>query len=199
VHPPFAGRTTSGCASCSLSSGGWAQCQFPAVDWETSYSLYADEMARYFDTAVDRRWPSTRARVLDLLQRDAVLREVAAVVGPEALEDKDRLLLPALALAATIAEHARAPRDEPFAVVFAAIAITARETSTFLERFQQGRALERSVLYLNQAEDSTIERLLAPRAAAGRRTAGAHDAASARRCLRRRGSSTPWNNAWPSG
>jgi V/A-type H+-transporting ATPase subunit A len=35
--------------------------------------------------------------MLDLLQRDAELREVAAVVGPEALEDKDRLLLAAAA------------------------------------------------------------------------------------------------------
>lgn len=73
--------------------------------------------------------------------------------------------LPALDLAATIVEHARAPRDEPFAVVFAAIGITARETGTFLERFEQSGALERSVLYLNQAEDPTIERLLTPRAA----------------------------------
>jgi len=73
--------------------------------------------------------------------------------------------LPALDLAATIVEHARAPRDEPFAVIFAAIGITARETRAFLERFEQSGALERSVLYLNQAEDPTIERLLAPRAA----------------------------------
>jgi V/A-type H+/Na+-transporting ATPase subunit A len=71
------------------------QRQFPAVEWETSYSLYAEAMARYFDTTVDRRWSSTRARVLDLLQRDADLREVASVVGPEALEGKDRLLLAA--------------------------------------------------------------------------------------------------------
>jgi len=70
---------------------------FPAVDWETSYSLYADAMARYFDASVDRRWSSTRARLLDLLQRDAELREVAGIVGSEALEDKDRLLLAAAA------------------------------------------------------------------------------------------------------
>jgi V/A-type H+-transporting ATPase subunit A len=69
------------------------QRQFPALDWETSYSLYADAMARSFDAQVDRRWSATRSRVLDLLQRDAELREVATVVGPEALEDKDRLLL----------------------------------------------------------------------------------------------------------
>jgi V/A-type H+-transporting ATPase subunit B len=73
--------------------------------------------------------------------------------------------LPALDLAATIVEHARAPRGERFAVVFAAIGITARETNAFLDRFRQSGALERSVLYLNQAEDPTIERLLAPRAA----------------------------------
>lgn len=73
--------------------------------------------------------------------------------------------LPALDLAAAVVEYARAPRGEPFAVVFAAIGITARETRVFLERFERSGALERSVLYLNQAEDPTIERLLAPRAA----------------------------------
>jgi V/A-type H+-transporting ATPase subunit B len=73
--------------------------------------------------------------------------------------------LPALDLAAAIVEYARAPRGEPFAVVFAAIGISARETRAFLDRFEQSGALERSVLYLNQAEDPTIERLLAPRAA----------------------------------
>jgi V/A-type H+-transporting ATPase subunit B len=73
--------------------------------------------------------------------------------------------LPALDLAAAIVEYARAPRGEPFAVVFAAIGITARETRAFIDRFEHSGALERSVLYLNQAEDPTIERLLAPRAA----------------------------------
>jgi V/A-type H+-transporting ATPase subunit B len=73
--------------------------------------------------------------------------------------------LPALDLAATIVEHARAPRGEPFAVVFAAIGITERETRAFLGRFRASGVLERSVLYLNQAQDPTIERLLTPRAA----------------------------------
>lgn len=73
--------------------------------------------------------------------------------------------LPALELAASVVENARAPRGEPFAVVFCAIGITERETQTFLSRFAASGALERSVLYLNQAQDPTIERLLAPRAA----------------------------------
>jgi V/A-type H+-transporting ATPase subunit B len=73
--------------------------------------------------------------------------------------------LPALELAATIVENARAPKGEPFAVVFVAIGITERETRAFLDRFAASAALERSVLFLNQAEDPAIERLLAPRAA----------------------------------
>jgi V/A-type H+-transporting ATPase subunit B len=73
--------------------------------------------------------------------------------------------LPALELAARIVEWARAPRDEPFAVIFVGMGITARETRGFLERFRDSGTMERSVLYLNETRDPGIERLLAPRAA----------------------------------
>ncbi len=73
--------------------------------------------------------------------------------------------LPGLDLAARIVEGARAPRDEAFAVVFVGIGITSRETDAFLERFDRSGARERSVLYINQTRDPTIERLLAPRVA----------------------------------
>jgi V/A-type H+-transporting ATPase subunit A len=75
------------------------QRQFPAVDWHTSYSLYAEAMGTAFDAAVDAGWSRARAQLFELLQRDTELREMAAVVGAEALEDKDRLLLAAAALA----------------------------------------------------------------------------------------------------
>lgn len=77
------------------------QRQFPAVDWQTSYSLYAETIERWFSTEVDPGWAEARSTILDLLQRDSELREVAGVVGPEALEDADRLLL---AIAAIIRE-----------------------------------------------------------------------------------------------
>ena len=73
--------------------------------------------------------------------------------------------LPALDLAARIVEGARAPQGEPFAVVFAGIGITARETDGFVDRIERSGAMERSILYLNQTRDPTIERLLAPRVA----------------------------------
>jgi V/A-type H+-transporting ATPase subunit A len=75
------------------------QRQFPAVDWQTSYSLYGELLSAWFEGSVDRRWSETRAALLELLQRDGELREIAAVVGPEALEDGDRLLLEAGAMA----------------------------------------------------------------------------------------------------
>jgi V/A-type H+-transporting ATPase subunit A len=105
VSPPggdFSEPVTQAClhvagALWALDAALAHQRQFPAVNWETSYSLYAEAMARHFNASVDASWSSTRARLLDLLQRDVELREVASVVGPEALEDRDRLLLMAAA------------------------------------------------------------------------------------------------------
>ena len=71
--------------------------------------------------------------------------------------------LPGLEIAAQIVEGARAPHGEPFAVVFVAVGITARETQAFLERFQRSEAMERTILYLNEASHPAVERLLAPR------------------------------------
>ncbi len=73
--------------------------------------------------------------------------------------------LPALELAASIVEWARAPAGEAFAVIFVGLGITERETRGFLQRFERSGALGRSILYLNQTRDPTMERLLAPRIA----------------------------------
>ena len=87
-------------ASLRVTGALWAldpalahQRQFPAVDWETSYSLYADATASWFAERVGADWPELRRATLELLQRDRELREIAALVGPEALQDGDRLLL----------------------------------------------------------------------------------------------------------
>ena len=75
--------------------------------------------------------------------------------------------LPAGELAADIATHARvvgAQQDE-FVVVFAAMGTTAREASFFRRHLEEGGRLNRTVLFLNLADDPTIERLLTPRLA----------------------------------
>ncbi len=69
------------------------QRQFPAVDWETSYSLYVDATAAWFAANAAPEWPALRRATLELLQQDRELREVAALVGADALQDADRLVL----------------------------------------------------------------------------------------------------------
>jgi len=71
------------------------QRQFPAVDWDVSYSLQAEAVAPWFAEHVGADWDACRRRTLDLLQRERELREIAGLVGPEALQDRDRLLLEA--------------------------------------------------------------------------------------------------------
>lgn len=73
--------------------------------------------------------------------------------------------LPGIELAADIVENARPAKGEPFAVVFAAVGITERETQAFVSRFRESEVMERTVLFLNEASDPTIERLLTPRVA----------------------------------
>ncbi|HEU5358585.1 MAG TPA: V-type ATP synthase subunit B [Gemmatimonadales bacterium] len=110
--------------------------------------------------------PVRRARPADFIETG-----ISAIDGMNTLVRGQKLPvfsgpgLPGLDLAARIVEGARAPRDEPFAVVFAGIGIAAREADAFLERFDASGARERSVLYLNETSDPSIERLLAPRVA----------------------------------
>ncbi|MCL4393674.1 MAG: V-type ATP synthase subunit B [Chloroflexi bacterium] len=74
--------------------------------------------------------------------------------------------LPANEIAAQIAAQAQVlGTGERFAVVFAALGITHREASFFIRHFETSGALDRTVLFLNLADDPTVERLLTPRAA----------------------------------
>ena len=110
--------------------------------------------------------PTRRARPSDTIETG-----ISAIDGMNTLVRGQKLPifsgpgLPALELAARIVAGARAPRDEPFAVVFAGIGITARERDGFLTAFERSGALPHSVLYVNETRDPTIERLLAPRVA----------------------------------
>lgn len=74
--------------------------------------------------------------------------------------------LPGLELATSIAEGARVRgSDEGFVVVFAAIGVTDREAAFVRSRFAEGAALERSVVFVNRADEPAAERLTCPRSA----------------------------------
>ncbi|MDR0696033.1 MAG: V-type ATP synthase subunit B [Christensenellaceae bacterium] len=74
--------------------------------------------------------------------------------------------LPHSALAAQIARQARVlSEDSKFAVVFAAIGITFEEADFFISDFRRTGAIERTVLFVNLANDPAIERISTPRMA----------------------------------
>ncbi len=74
--------------------------------------------------------------------------------------------LPHADLAAQIARQANVLKgDEKFAVVFAAIGITFEEADFFIQDFRKTGAIERTVLFMNLANDPAIERIATPRMA----------------------------------
>ncbi len=67
-------------------------------------------------------------------------------------------------IAAQIARQAKLRgKGEKFAVVFVAMGITAEEANFFRKEFERTGALERTVLFLNLANDPAIERIVIPR------------------------------------
>ena len=74
--------------------------------------------------------------------------------------------LPHANLAAQIARQAKVRgTDEPFAVVFAAMGITFEEAHFFTESFKETGAIDRTVLFINLANDPAVERISTPRMA----------------------------------
>ncbi len=80
--------------------------------------------------------------------------------------------LPHNDLALQIARQATVPEEEEgegegseFAVIFGAMGITAEEANEFMDDFERTGALERSVVFMNLADDPAVERTLTPRLA----------------------------------
>ena len=74
--------------------------------------------------------------------------------------------LPHANLAAQIARQAKVRgTSDPFAVVFAAMGITFEEANFFMESFRETGAIDRSVMFINLANDPAVERIATPRMA----------------------------------
>lgn len=74
--------------------------------------------------------------------------------------------LPHARLAAQIARQAQVRgTNEPFAVVFAAIGITFEESEYFINSFRETGAIDRTVMFVNLANDPAVERIATPRMA----------------------------------
>ncbi len=68
---------------------------FPAINWLTSYSLYADSLGKWFNANVSDEWMTLRGRLMSLLSDEAALDEIVKLVGMDALSAPDRLKMEA--------------------------------------------------------------------------------------------------------
>ncbi|MGN1138849.1 MAG: V-type ATP synthase subunit A [Ruminococcus sp.] len=66
---------------------------FPAINWLTSYSLYTDQLEKWFSENASPDFMELRGRLLSLLQDEAELEEIVNLVGMDALSAPDRLKL----------------------------------------------------------------------------------------------------------
>ena len=68
---------------------------YPAINWNRSYSLYFAELDPWFEANAPAGWCQRRQAAISLMQQDAELQEVVQLVGPDALQDTERLILEA--------------------------------------------------------------------------------------------------------
>ena len=68
---------------------------FPAINWLKSYSLYLDDMEKWFNGQVAEDWMEGRQKMMTLLQEEAELEEIVKMVGMDALSPGDRLKMEA--------------------------------------------------------------------------------------------------------
>ena len=69
------------------------QRHFPAINWLTSYSLYLDNIAEWFNNKVAPDWIDMRTKLMGLLQDESELQEIVQLVGMDALSAPERLKL----------------------------------------------------------------------------------------------------------
>ena len=68
---------------------------FPAINWLKSYSLYLDDMEKWFNGQVAEDWMEGRQKMMTLLQEEAELEEIVKMVGMDAFSPSDRLKMEA--------------------------------------------------------------------------------------------------------
>jgi V/A-type H+-transporting ATPase subunit A len=66
---------------------------FPAINWNGSYSLFTGALDPWYRQNVAPDYPELRDAISELLQREAGLQEIVQLVGPDALQDAERLVI----------------------------------------------------------------------------------------------------------
>jgi V/A-type H+-transporting ATPase subunit A len=66
---------------------------FPAIDWAQSFSLYAERLHGWFEREVGADWIPLREEAMRLLQKERELHEIVQLVGLDAVQDQERIVI----------------------------------------------------------------------------------------------------------
>jgi V/A-type H+-transporting ATPase subunit A len=66
---------------------------YPAINWIQSYSGYINDLTDWWSENVSKEWRNYREEAMRILQREDELNEIVKLVGPDALPDRQRLIL----------------------------------------------------------------------------------------------------------
>ncbi len=66
---------------------------FPAINWSRSYTLFGSILDPWYGDNVAEGYTDLRGRAVAILQQEAELQEVVQLVGPDALQDQERLVI----------------------------------------------------------------------------------------------------------
>ena len=87
-------------SSMQVAGGLWAldsdlahRRHYPAINWKRSFSLYTTPLDPWFQAQVAPDWPQLRSELSVLLQKEEELQEIVQLVGVDALQDQERIVL----------------------------------------------------------------------------------------------------------
>jgi V/A-type H+-transporting ATPase subunit A len=66
---------------------------FPAINWLRSYSLYLDFTKQWYDETLSPEFRQLRNQAMVILQEESELSEIVQLIGPDALPERERLIL----------------------------------------------------------------------------------------------------------
>ncbi len=114
---------------------------FPSINWLNSYSLYLDDLKKWYSEKVDKEWNGLYSTAMNILQKEAEINEVVQLVGYDALPEKEKEIL-------DIAKVIREDYLQQSAF---------DEVDTFTSMHKQHMMLK-SILMLDEAERKAVER-----------------------------------------
>ncbi len=66
---------------------------YPAINWLKSYTLYYPLIEKWYKENVNELWSERRTWISEVLQKEAELQEIVQLIGPDALQEMERVML----------------------------------------------------------------------------------------------------------